>query len=145
MLTRLIAVFLMVAGTCAAGEPWEAAEFVAYSEPQPFYLSSWGHDGKHLFATFMYNGIPTSEHPKLVLQVSHSWKGPWKTVGRVLADREVLQSGARGDASQLHVRLAAFERHLTSYEAGRVVLATGEAATISLCKLLHKERASGCD
>ncbi len=145
MLTRFIAAFIMAVSTCTAAEPWEVAQFVAYSEPQPLYLGRWGHDGKTLFATFMYAGSPASVRPKVALQVSQTWDGPWKTVARVRADREVLQSGARGDASQLRVRLGAFGRYLRSHKAGRVVLDTGESATISLCKLLHKNRAGGCD
>jgi len=145
MTARVIISLTLAASTCAAAEPWQASQFVAYSQPQSFYLTSWGNDGKSLYATFTYAAIPKSEHPKVALEISQSWDGPWKTVARLRADREVLQSGPRCDASRLRVRLGAFEPHLRSHKAGRVVLATGEAATISLCKLLREDRAGGCD
>jgi hypothetical protein len=144
MIARLIIILALAATTCAAVEPWQAGEFVVYSKPQKFYLTAWGHDGKSLYAEFTYAAIPKSQHPTLSLQIGQSWQGPWKTVARVRADKEILQSGTRGDASRLRVTLGAFEPHLRSHKAGRVVLGTGEAATISLCKLL-RESTPDCD
>ena len=144
MISRVIIILALVATMSGAAEPWQASQFVVYSKPEKFYLTTWGHDGKTLYAEFTYAAIPKSHHPMLSLQIAQSWQGPWKTVARVRADREVLQSGARGDASRLRVTLDAFEPHLRSHKAGRVVLGTGDAATISLCKLLH-ESTPGCD
>lgn len=143
MIARCVAILALTASTCTAGERWEECQFVAYSQPQPFHLYCWGDDGKGLYGTFTYAAIPESEHPKVLLQISRSGDGPWKTVTRVRADREILQSGAPGDASRLRVRLGAFEPYLRSHEAGKIVLATGKAARISLSKLLREDRGDG--
>ena len=145
MIARAIVILTLAASACAAAERWSAGQFVAYSEPQSFHLTSWGHDGKSLYAAFMYAAIPKSQHPVVSLQISHSWEGPWKTVARVRAEREILQSGRRGDVSRLRVRVGAFEPYLRSYKAGRAVLATGEAGTISLCKLVRESIPGECD
>ena len=144
MIARFLATLVLASSTFAAAEPWEDCQFVSYSQPQAFYLSCWGEDGKSMFGKFTYAAIPQSKHPRVVLQVSRTWEGPWKTVARVRADREILESRT-GGASRLHVGLGAFAPHLRSHEAGRVVLPTGEIATIRLCKLLHEKRAGGCD
>ena len=142
MIARFTAIVALAASTCAAARPWEDCQFVSYSQPRPFYLSCWGDDGKSLYGKFTYAARLPSQRPTVILQVSQTWDGPWKTVARVCADREVLQSG---DASRLRVRLSAFEPQLRSHKAGRVVLATGDIATISLCKLLRENRTGGCD
>ena len=137
MITRCLAIIAVTVSTCAAAKPWEECQFVAYA--QPFYLSCWGDDGKHLYGTFIYAGILPSERPTVALQISRSWDGPWKTVTRLSAGKEILPSGPQGDASRLRLTLGAFWPYLRNHECGRVVLDTGEAANITLSKLLGEE------
>ncbi len=132
MILRCIAILAVAISTCAAAKPWEACQFVAYSQPQPFYLNCWGDDGKSLYGTFIYHAIPASDRPSVALQISRSYDGPWTPVGRVRATRKVLQNDARGRASRLRAPLEAFRRHLRSHGCGRIVLDTGEVATIDL-------------
>jgi hypothetical protein len=93
-----------------------------------------------LYATFIYNGTLRPIRPKLSLQVSHDWEGPWSTVARVRARSERLQGSS---AYRVRVQLESFRPHLSSHACGRVVLDSGDAASITLSKLLGGEERPG--
>jgi hypothetical protein len=158
MITRYATLFVLAVSTCAAGEPWEVCQFVAYTKPQPFYLFCWGDDGNSFYGTFTYAAYrahgeppPASLHgtrdgewfrPNVTLQISRSWDGPWKTIKRLRVGTEVFTVDKDKGASDLRVRLDAFRPHLRSIRCGRIVLESGEAATIDLSKLLHKDESA---
>ena len=129
------ALFAIALTTSVAAEPWEVCQSVSYVEPQRFYLSCWGGEGRQLHGRFTHIGSLASERPRVALQISHGWDGPWTTVGRVRAVREALPQHPRGRVEWLHVTLDAFRPYLHSHQCGRIVLSSGEAAGVDIPKL----------
>ena len=153
MITRCVVVILAAVSTGSAAEPWEVCQFAAMNRPPPFQLFCWGSDGQQLYGLFSYAahrfpGDPppatlhgrrngTSFRPNAVLQVSDSWEGPWRTVARVHSGKDGFAVDRQKGVSYLRVRLDAFMRHMRGTHCGRVVLESGEAATVDLRKLLR--------
>ena len=128
-----------------------------HHEP-PFEIGCWGDDGAHLEGFFAYamgfrhpdDPPPTTLHgkhdgdafrPNVTFQIGRSSDGPWKTIGRLHTGDDALTVDPSKGAFGLYIQLDAFRPHLRKIQHGRVVLESGEAATIDLDHLLpEKER-----
>jgi hypothetical protein len=138
-----------------AGESW--TEGVSYTpmpgqHHPPFETIGWGSDGSQLFGLLIYkyrrypdDSPPATLHgkqrddwfwPNVTFQVSCSWRGPWKTIGRSRQGRETLGiDRARGYAG-LKTDLDVFKPYIGKLECGRIVVESGEAATLDINNLV---------
>jgi hypothetical protein len=143
-----------------AREPWDTCESytpMPGDHHKPFEIGCWGDDGKELHGFFTYaarrypGDLPPARlhgkrdaewfRPNVTFQISRTWDGPWKTIGRLRVGDDVFTVDTAKGGSGLQVQLEAFRPYLRKFQCGRVVLESGEAATIDLDNLLpQKER-----
>ena len=156
----LIAFAALGASAIAAGSrpSWQTCESytpIQGEHHKPFEIGCWGDDGGQLFGFFGYttrrypDDTPASTlrgrsegksfRPNVRLQISHSWKGPWKTVRRLHVGDHLLTVDRMGDGTGLEVELEAFRPYLRKFQCGRVVLETGEAARVYLDDLIPEK------
>jgi hypothetical protein len=76
----------------------------------------------------------------VTFQVSHDWKGPWKTIARSLQGHDTLAIDTAKGYAAVESDLTPFKRWLGKLNCGRIVLESGEAATFDINNLLPPDK-----
>ena len=137
--------------TVGRGEVWTEGESYTPMPGHhhlPFEIVAWGSDGDHLVGFSIYKarrhrgdrplgtvrGLSRAEWfcPNVTFQISQSWDGPWRTLGKAQQGRELLAFDPTKGYARLRVNLDAFKPYVEALECGRIVLESGETATVGL-------------